>query len=150
MFKLDEYSSECRVIDQSNEIWHMQILNQKYKDIKEGQVVRIRQATLQNHKNYNRVFGLKSHSNISSLPSHCKLAQEMQVDEKNEQFNFEASILTQKSLLNAPLAHPIIISKNYDESLSQREFVTLKQLIYDAKDTVKCRFAVNQFVPETF
>ena len=46
MFKLDDYSSECRVNDQSNEIWHMQILNQKYKDIKEGQVVRIRQATL--------------------------------------------------------------------------------------------------------
>ena len=74
MFKLDDYSSECRVIDQSDEIWHMQILNQKYKDIKEGQVVRIRQATLQNHKNYNRVFGLKSHSNISSLPEHSVLA----------------------------------------------------------------------------
>ena len=42
MFKLDDYSSECRVIDNSNEIWHMQILNQKYKDIREGQVVRIR------------------------------------------------------------------------------------------------------------
>ena len=128
----------------------MQILNQKYKDIKEGQVVRIRQATLQNHKNYERVFGLKSHSNISSLPDNSKLAQNMFVHEMIEQYKFEADILTQKAAPNAPLAHPVIISKCYDESLAQKNNVTLKQLIDDKEGTVNCRFAVNQFVPETF
>ena len=42
MLKLDDYTSECRVIDQSNEIWHVQVLNQKFKWLKEGNFVRIR------------------------------------------------------------------------------------------------------------
>ena len=89
MLKLDDYTSECRVIDQSNEIWHVQILNQKFKWLREGHFVRIRQATLQNHKNYTRVFGLKSHSNILILPPYCKLAENMFFDEKNETYAFE-------------------------------------------------------------
>ena len=72
----------------------------------------------------------------------------MFVDEKNEQFKFEADLLTQKASASAPLAHPIIISRSYDETIGN--LVTLKQLIQDSKDVVKCRFAVNQFVPETF
>jgi hypothetical protein len=46
MFKVDAYTSEIQVIDSSNEIWHAQLLNNKYKQLKEGQCVRIRQATL--------------------------------------------------------------------------------------------------------
>lgn len=42
MFKLDAYTSEIRVIDDSNEIWHAQVLNQKFKWLREGQYVRIR------------------------------------------------------------------------------------------------------------
>lgn len=77
IFKLDDYTSEIRVIDATNEVWHAQILTQKFKGLREGQYVRIRQATLQNHKNYSQVFGLKMHSNILALPSPCKLAFEM-------------------------------------------------------------------------
>lgn len=93
MFKLDQYTSEIRVIDNSNEIWHAQILNSKYKWLREGSYVRIRQATLQNHKNYKRVFGLKSHTNIMSLPYPCKLAQEMLFDEVMATQEFEKDIL---------------------------------------------------------
>ena len=42
MLKLDDYTSECRVIDESNEIWHVQVLNQKFKWLREGNYVRIR------------------------------------------------------------------------------------------------------------
>jgi hypothetical protein len=42
MLRLDDYTSECRVIDSSNEIWHVQVLNQKFKWLKEGHYVRIR------------------------------------------------------------------------------------------------------------
>lgn len=46
VFKLDDYSSEIRVIDDSNQIWFCQLLNLKYRWVREGQVVRIRSATL--------------------------------------------------------------------------------------------------------
>ena len=93
MFKLDQYTSEIRVIDDSNEIWHAQILNSKYKWLREGHYVRIRQATLQNHKNYQRVFGLKSHTNIMCLPYPCKLAEEMNFDEHSAIKDFEINEL---------------------------------------------------------
>lgn len=49
LFKLDDYSSELRVIDCSNEIWHCQVLNLKYRFLREGQYIRIRAATLEHH-----------------------------------------------------------------------------------------------------
>jgi len=36
LFKLDEYSSEIRVIDESNQIWFCQVLNLKYRWLREG------------------------------------------------------------------------------------------------------------------
>jgi hypothetical protein len=49
LFKVDEYQSEMRVIDDSGEIWHSSVFNVKYRTIKEGQYVRIRAASLVNH-----------------------------------------------------------------------------------------------------
>lgn len=84
MFQLDQYTLEIRVIDESSQIWHAQILKNKFKHLREGQYVRIRQATLQNHRNYHRVFGLKAISNIMILPEPCKIAGEMFVDDVTE------------------------------------------------------------------
>jgi hypothetical protein len=64
VFKIDDYSSQIRVIDSSNEIWFCQVLNLKYPWLKEGLYVRVRSATLENHQGYERTFGLKSISNI--------------------------------------------------------------------------------------
>jgi hypothetical protein len=36
LFKIDDYSSEVRVIDASNELWHCQVLNLKYRFLREG------------------------------------------------------------------------------------------------------------------
>lgn len=36
IFKVDEYSSEARVLDSSNEIWFFQFLNMKYKWLRQG------------------------------------------------------------------------------------------------------------------
>ena len=136
MLKLDDYTSECRVIDQSNEIWHVQVLNQKFKWLTEGNYVRIRQATLQNHKNYNKVFGLKSHSNILILPPNCKLSDNMYFDEKNESYSFEKELLTQvqggANSINQPIAHPVILSRidgQQAEETESTQITQLKQLI---------------------
>jgi hypothetical protein len=53
----------------------------------------------------------------------------MMFDEKNEQMNFEAKLLTQKQATNIPLAHPIIISKCYDESINSQEVVSMKYML---------------------
>ena len=82
IFKLDDYSSELRVIDDSNQIWFCQILNNKYRSLREGHFVRIRAVTLEHHQRYaeGRSFGLKNHSNIMTLPFPCFLAQQMKFD----------------------------------------------------------------------
>ena len=40
--KLDNYTCEMRVIDDSHEIWHAQYQAYKYRFLKEGYVIRIR------------------------------------------------------------------------------------------------------------
>ena len=89
LFKVDDYQSEIRVIDDSGEIWHSSIYNVKYRSIKEGQYIRIRAASLVNHKGYSKTFGMRPYSNILTLPYPCKLAQGMMFDEVAESKGFE-------------------------------------------------------------
>lgn len=107
MFRVDDYQSEIRVIDESGEIWHSSVYNVKYRSIKEGQYVRIRAASLVNHKGYPKTFGMRPYSNILTLPYPCKSAQQMMFDEVAESRGFEK---TQLSLKDAVLMHPIVVS----------------------------------------
>jgi len=128
--------------------------------------VRIRQATLQNHKNYKRVFGLKSNSNILSLPYPCKLAELMVFDELDMVKVFEKELIYKsvdgvKNYL-APLAHPIIISELECKKDDENEFLplsSLRQLIdgdqgkqktpeSTQKNLFRCRLNVNAVLPE--
>ena len=94
---MDDYSSEIRMIDDSNnEIWYCQLLNFKFKCVREGQYVRIRSATLEHHEKYNeqRSFGLKQYSNILSLPSPSLLAENMKLTDVSERvLELESSLL---------------------------------------------------------
>ena len=151
MYKLDEYTSEMRVIDDSCQIWHTQILNQKFKNLREGQFVRIRQATLTNHKNYNRVFGLKNHTNIMSLPYPCKFAEEMLFDDINETNRFEKEMLTSRlnsdqNTWKTPLPHPLIITQS--KAASEDPLCLLAFLSKSSSDGLRCRFGVNAIVPD--
>jgi len=80
-----------RVIDDSNELWHCQVYNAKYRFLREGQYVRIRGCTLYNfaNKGYDKTFGLKPFANILSLPYPSYLAQEMMFDEMSAKTEFE-------------------------------------------------------------
>ncbi|TNV79559.1 hypothetical protein FGO68_gene16809 [Halteria grandinella] len=128
VFKLDDYSSEIRVVDASNQVWFCQVLNLKYKYLKEGQYVRIRSATLEHHEKYNegRSFGFKQYSNILSLPAQSLLVKDMAVDEKKVINDLEKALLTQEQTI----MHPVIISRpqkregdltNLDKILSYTE-----------------------------
>jgi hypothetical protein len=90
LFKIDKYQSEMRVIDQTNQIWHVNTFNRKYQTLRQGQYVRIRAGTLVNHsKGYERTFGLRPYSNILALPFPCKLAEDMIFDEIAQHKEFE-------------------------------------------------------------
>ena len=91
LFTYDSYKSEMRIIDDSNELWHCHVYNNKYKSLREGQYVRIRGCTLMNfaNKGYEKTFGLKAHSNILVLPYPCKIAQDMMFDEMSTTQEFE-------------------------------------------------------------
>lgn len=115
LFRVDEYQSEMRVIDESGEIWHSSVYNVKYRSIKEGQYVRIRAASLVNHMGYTRTFGMRPYSNILTLPYPCKLAESMMFDEVSEVKIFEKSQLQSKDSI---LMHPIIVSEISDKKVS--------------------------------
>ena len=93
MFKLDDYSSEVRVVDDANQIWFCQVLNMKFRWLREGQYVRIRAATLEHHDRYERTFGLKSYSNILSLPYPSLLAKNMKLDYEPEMKSLDRELL---------------------------------------------------------
>ncbi len=123
LFKIDDYSSEVRVIDASNELWHCQVLNLKYRFLREGQYVRIRAATLEHHQNCldGRSFGLKNYSNILSLPYPSVLAQSMKIDVENVTKNFERTQLLLGE--GVKILHPTIISK-----VTHKQFLPLENL----------------------
>lgn len=131
LFKVDEYKSEMRVIDDSNEIWHTQIYNVKYPLLREGSYVRIRACTLYNfaNKGYERTFGLRPQSNILTLPYPCKLAQDMMFDEFSAKNEFEVKSLTQ----SGTVMHPIVVSRITDKDLSWKPITDLTRLNEDAK-----------------
>ena len=129
LIRIDRYTSEIRVLDASNEIWHAQILNQKFKWLQEGQVVRIRQASLQNHKSYDRVFGLKSSSNILVLPEPSVIVSEMMIEEKDLIANYEMNELTR--LECSDLKHPVLISEIEKKEDRDLHLSSLLQLLND-------------------
>ena len=145
--KLDRYTAEMRVVDGSGEIWHCHVLNQKFKSLAEGQTVRIRQATIQNHKSYERVFGLKSHSNILTLPKACSLLKSMKTDEKSLVPTFEKSHLLES--VNG-LQHPVLLSSAV---LDKAQLISLRQVMDVGVDPnvmkgpVKARFHVTEIHP---
>ena len=107
--------------------------------------MRVRQATLQNHKNYESVFGLKSHTNIMSLPYPCKIAEEMNLQEEKHSKKFDFDQLTKES---GPLAHPVILST----TKSDLPLTSFRDIIYDAKKTpeskFRARFSVQSVYPD--
>lgn len=141
--KLDAFSSEIRVIDSSNEVWNFQILNNKFKHLSEGQYIRVRQATLQNHKKYSHVFGIKGHTNIMTLPNPCKIASEMFMAEDKACREYEGDQI--KHLLTVGLLeHPIVVSK---VETSNAPMVSLASVVEAAAknktEEFKVRFMVN-------
>ena len=103
--KLDEYTKEARVIDESKQIWHCSLLSMKYRYVREGQFIRVRGATLANHSKYSNTFGLKPSSNIMTLPYPCMLAQKMELNPQVK-YDFEKSTFAQKDVI----MHPVIVS----------------------------------------
>ena len=117
------------MLDASNEIWHAQILNQKFKWLQEGQYVRIRQATLQNHKSYSKVFGLKSYSNILVLPEPSVIVEKMKIDEKALVDEYEKEALMNRDFTG--LKHPVIVSEIENKETQESHLTSLLQLLND-------------------
>ena len=140
VFKIDNFQSEMRVIDSSEEIWHCQINHAKFRWLHEGQYVRVRNASLTHHlKGYKNTFGLRKHSNILSLPYPCKLAQEMYFDEVNAVREFERESLTS----NETLMHPIVISTIENDDQKFKPLTPLKTLVQEnLEEPQRVRFSV--------
>lgn len=118
--------------------------------------MRVRSATLQHHEKYadGRSFGLKTYSNILSLPSVCHLTQTMKIDLARQALNVEKELLQLNPAENK-IMHPVIISR-----ITNNEFAQLRQTSLDeildtdlsdakAKETIfKARISVLSVRPQ--
>ena len=123
LFKLDDYSSELKIIDESGEVWYCQILNMKFRWVREGQFVRIRSGCLDHYDKYENTFGLKPYSNILSLPYPCKIAKNMKID-------YEAIKENNKKLLAQEITlHPVITSYISNPKLQKLPLSNLERIL---------------------
>jgi hypothetical protein len=108
---------------------------------------------LQNHKNYHRVFGIKSHSNIMSLPEGCKLVEHQTWDEGVESAQFEKEQIKAKIQTDAPLAHPIVLTKLLNRAAYDFPVKKLASLL-DPNNTIapgiqsRCRLSAVASIPD--
>lgn len=85
-------------------------------------MIRIRSATLEHHEKYERVFGLKPHSNILSLPYPSLLAKDMKYDQSVVQKAEDKALLTQEH----KIIHPVIVSHLLDKKVHSTPLRTLE------------------------
>lgn len=126
IFKLDDFTSELRVMDASNQIWFCQILNQKFRGLKENSYVRMRSVTIENHLEYPNTFGFKHYSNILQLPYPCKLARDMNLESDNISRQFDKDQLANSA--ENPIMHPLILSKPKDPVYTNMYLKTFAQI----------------------
>ncbi len=144
ILRIDEYSTELRLLDDSGEVWFCQGSFNKFRCLWEGAYVRIRSANLESHHKIEKTFGMKPHSNILILPYPCKLAQEINLEE-----SFKAvKILDAKLFKAARVEHPVIATEITDEKLKQRRISTFDQILACKKANevfrVRFRFLASQ------
>ncbi len=124
IFRVDKYTTEIRVVDDSGEMWFGQVFTAKYRKLREGQYVRIRSACLEHHDKYERTFGVKAHSNILILPYPCQLAKDIIID--SGPIIKEAD---QKLLEEDHIFHPIIATEIKDAALKRLPIKTLDRVV---------------------
>jgi len=75
--RIDDKMSEIRVLDESDVMWFTQIFTNKFKWLREGQTVKIKNAYVNQTIHRTRFFSMSYASNILTLPCDSKLPRSM-------------------------------------------------------------------------
>lgn len=101
--RIDEKMSEVRVLDESNEVWFTEIYMKKFKWLREGQVVMIKNAFVNDQQLGSKQLSLSYSSNILTMPSDSKIAREMTMDEKGVMIEADRFLL--QNAIDGKIAH---------------------------------------------
>ncbi len=93
---------EVRVIDESNEIWFTEVYPSKFKWLREGQIVKIKNASLYDQVKATQKFSLRYSSNILTIPSESQTVKMMNT--KDDKAMVEADRVLLKSSKDGKLA----------------------------------------------
>ena len=74
---LDEYTNELRLKDATNTVYYTLALKLKFPNLKCGDIVRVRSATVDETSIHKKVLNLSHYSNILTLPAASKLGKEL-------------------------------------------------------------------------
>ena len=140
MCKVDEYCSELRLLDSSNEVWFCQGYTSRFRYVWEGAYVRIRAASIENTYKLHNTIGLKQHSNILLLPYPCKMAQDLELDDGYKSLA-ELDLSTLKS---GKFEHPVIATEITDEKLKSLKISSFDRIASNTKENevFKARFRI--------
>jgi hypothetical protein len=75
--ELDEYTNELKLKDASGQTYYTLALKLKFPSLHQGDIVRVRSATVDETSTHKKVLNLSHYSNILVLPSHSKLGKEL-------------------------------------------------------------------------
>lgn len=101
-FEKDEHTFTARVRDASGQTWFIHEVKKKYPELKQGQVVRVRSANVDNESSADNTLKLGPHSNILSFISVSKLAKETATKVKDDN-KTDSQLLASKDFVKAPV-----------------------------------------------
>jgi hypothetical protein len=98
--ELDEYTNELRLKDASGQTYYTLALKLKFPSLRQGDIVRVRSAQVDETSTHKKVLNLSHYSNILVFPPHSKLGKELK-GKIHEEKAGDKSALKQKVQYNA-------------------------------------------------
>jgi hypothetical protein len=92
----------------------------KYRWLREGQIVRIRSATLENYEKAFQTFGLKAYSNILSLPYPSFIGKNLKIAQNEAMKELDHNLIAEDYI-----THPVVATHITNPDYKKLPIVTL-------------------------
>lgn len=145
IFKKDEQKSEVSFIDVSQQIWYAEVYTNKFRWLREGQIVKVKGAS--KFKQAEGNLFMKFSTNILTIPADMKIAEDLFELDSSKSLHKEAKAL----LKNEEGTHKILATDIND---LQIKGLPLSKLETIAKDETpnklfRARFSVEALASQT-
>jgi hypothetical protein len=127
----DDHNYAVRIKDVSKEVWNMTVSNLRYPLLKEGNIIRVRSASIEQDSDAKNIL-LRMHSNILKFISESKIVEEMQ-----EQITDDSD--KDKLLHDGEFPRNPVILTETDAKFAEIQTTRLRELSFDEEEAAKLK-----------